>query len=123
MARAKTLLLPFALVLALFATSATVGYVYSHEPSRDTLLVEFEGEPAPQPTYVIGAVAAIEGDTLRLATGAGGEREVALSPDTPVEGLERLEAALDAGASVNVGVDDTDFGQVLTGIVTIEEAR
>lgn len=40
--------------------------------------------------------------------------------DTPVEVLERLEAALDDGAMVNVGVDDTAFGQVLTGIVAIE---
>jgi len=97
-----------------------MGYVYSHEPVRDTLLVEFEGTPVAQPTYLVGSIAAVEGDTLRLDVGGGGQREVTVLADTPIEVLERLDAVLDAGATVNVGVDDTAFGQVLTGIVAIE---
>lgn len=120
MARVRPLLLPLGLAVALFVLTGVMGYVYSHEPARDTLLVEFEGTPAPRPNYLIGSIAGIEGDTLRLDVGAGGRREVTLPADTPLEDLERLNAAFEAGAMVNVGVDDTSFGQVLTGIVAIE---
>jgi len=121
--RARPLLLPIALLAAIFSLTTFAGYVYSHEPSRDHLVVEYEGTPPPQPDYVIGSVAAVEGDSLRLAMASGGERELTVPADTPVEVLERSEAAPEPGALVNVGVDDTDFGLVLTGIVTIEEAR
>ncbi|MGE3962291.1 MAG: hypothetical protein AB7F65_11485 [Dehalococcoidia bacterium] len=120
--RAGAYLLPAALIAALFVTAALIGYVYSHEPARDTLLVEFEGTPVPQPTYVIGSVAAVDGDTLRLSTGAGGSRELRLPAGAPVEELRRLAAPPTDGTSVNVGVDETAFGQVLTGIVAFEAA-
>lgn len=123
MGRIRPFLLPAGLALGLFVLTAVMGYVYSHEPARDALLVEFEGTPAPQPAYLIGSVSALEGDTLRLDVGGGGQREVTVLADTPVEVLERLQAALDAGAMVNVGVDDTSFGQVLTGIVAIQPAE
>lgn len=121
--RVRPLLLPVGFLVALVAATTLLGYVYSHEPARDTLTVAFEGTPPPQPTYVIGAVATVEGDTVRLDVGAGGSREVSVSADTPVEDLERLDAPPADGTTVNVGVDDTSFGQVLTGIVAIEEAR
>lgn len=120
--RARTLLLPAAFVLGVFGITAVAGYVYSHEPSRDTLLVEYQGTPEPQPTYLLGAVEVVEGGSLTLATASGGHREVAVPPETPVEDLERVEVIPDAGATVNVGVDDTEFGLVLTGVVAIETA-
>ena len=121
LARVRPLLLPTALVEVLFALTTLAGYVYSHEPSRDQLFVEYEGTPVPQPAYLIGSVVGLEGETLSVATASGGTREVVVSPDTPVEVLGRSEAPPEAGARVNVGVDDTDFGLVLTGIVTIAE--
>ena len=120
-ARARALLVPTALVAVLFALTAIVGYVYSHEPSRDQLLVQYEGTPALQPAYLIGSVVGLEGGTLSIATASGGTREVVVPRDTPIEVLKRSEAPPEAGARVNVGVDDTDFGLVLTGIVTIAE--
>lgn len=122
MARLRPLLLPAGLVLGLFVLTAVMGYVYSHEPARDDLSVEFEGAPAPQPAYEVGSVLALEGDTLRLSVGSGVQREVVLPLDTPLEDLGRLAGAPEPGMPVNVGVDDTSFGQVLTGVVTIEEA-
>lgn len=98
------------------------GYVYSHEPARDTLLVEFEGTPAPQPTYITGSFASVEDALLRVDTAAGRQHEVPSSADLPVEDLRRLPALPSDGATVNVGVDDTSFGQVLTGVVIVEGA-
>lgn len=45
MVRVRPFLLPAVFALGLFGLSAVMGYVYSHEPVRDTLLVEFEGSP------------------------------------------------------------------------------
>ncbi|MQC17952.1 MAG: hypothetical protein DWG80_02620 [Chloroflexi bacterium] len=120
--RARALLFPAAFVLGVFVLTAVAGYVYSHEPSRDTLLVEYQGTPEPQPTYLLGAVDVVEGGTITLATASGGHRDVVVPPGTPVEVLERVEASPDDGATVNVGVDDTEFGLVLTGVVAIETA-
>lgn len=120
--RVRALLFPAAFVLGVFGLTGVAGYVYSHEPSRDTLLVEYQGTPEPQPTYLIGAVEVIEDGSLTLATGSGGHRDVVVPPGTAVEDLERVEAIPDDGATVNVGVDDTEFGLVLTGVVAIEDA-
>lgn len=122
MSRLRASLLPITLFVALFALAAVVGYVYSHQPARDTLLVEFEGTPSPTPAYVIGAVERVEGESLRLNLGSGGSREVHVGTHVPVEDLQRLEAIPPDGTSVNVGVDDTAFGQVLTGVVAFEES-
>lgn len=113
-------LLPLAFALILLFASGFVGYVYSHEPARDELAVRFEGIPPPGPTYLVGSVASVGDGVLTLALRAGGEREVALPASVSVEDLQRLDGALQTGARVNVGVDDTPFGLVLTGLVTFE---
>ena len=120
--RLRASALPVALFLALFVLAGVIGYVYSHEPARDTLVVDFEGTPLPAARYVIGAVSSIEGDSVRLNVGGGGSREVAVGA-APIEDLQRLEAIPADGTRVNVGVDDTAFGQVLTGVVAFEELR
>jgi hypothetical protein len=118
----RALLFPAAFVLGVFGLTLVVGYVYSHDPSRDTLLVEYQGTPQPQPTYLLGAVEVIEDGSLTLATASGGHRVVVVPSGTPVEDLDRVDAIPDTGATVNVGVDDTQFGLVLTGVVAIETA-
>ena len=118
--RLRASLLPAALFLLLFALAGVVGYVYSHEPARDTLVVDFEGTPPPAPDYVIGAVSEIEGGTVRLNTGGGGSRELDVD-GASVEDLQRLEEIPADGTHVNVGVDETSFGQVLTGVVAFED--
>jgi len=123
LARVRPLLLPTALVAALFALTTLAGYVYSHEPSRDELVVQYEGTPVPQPAYLLGSVVGLEGGTLSIATAPGGTRDVVVPQGTPLEVLERSQGAPETGSRVNVGVDDTDFGLVLTGIVTIAEPR
>lgn len=117
--RLSPLLLYGLLLLGAFAVAATGGYVYAHEPERDVLLVDFEATPQPPPATISGSVVAIEDGTLTLATPDGGQVTLALPADAPIEDLVRLEEALPEGATVNVGVDDTQFGQVLTGIVWI----
>ena len=107
------------LAAAAFVLAGMGGYVYSHEPERDVLLVDIQSTPAPPPGTVSGFIVAIDDASLTLATPDGGQAVLDLPAGLPVEDLERLEAALPEGATVNVGVDDTQFGQVLTGVVWI----
>lgn len=110
------------LALGVFGLAGLIGYVYSHEPPRDTLIVDIQSTPVPPPSTVSGSVLAVDGSSVTLATPGGGQVTLALPADFPVEDLARLDAALPQGATVNVGVDHTQFGQVLTGIVWIGES-
>lgn len=125
--RARALLLPAVFAFALAGLSGLAGYVYAHEPARDTLLVEYEGTPPPSPTYLTGAITALDegsgGSEVTLDVGQGGRRTVTLPDGAPVDALLRSSEPLEDGAPVNVGVDETSFAQVLTGVVVIEEAR
>jgi len=108
------------LALAVFLLAGLGGYVYLHEPPRDTLTVDIQATPAPPSTTVAGSVVAVDGTSVTLAMPDGRQVTLTLPADLPVEDLARLGAALPEGATVNVGVDHTRFGQVLTGIVWIE---
>ncbi len=118
-ARLTPPLLYAALFLGVLLLSGVGGYVYSHEPQRDTLLLQIERTPEPAPDAISGSVVAIDGGSLTLAQADGSTVMLALSADVPVEDLARLEAAIPDGSPVNVGVDNTQFGQVLTGVVWV----
>lgn len=118
--RAGPILL-YAILAAVFVVASGVGgYVYRHEPARDTLLVQIESTPPAAPTTVSGLISRIEGETYTLVTPAGRELTLTIPAGTPVENLQRLTEAMEEGTTVNVGVEDTTYGQVLTGIVAVE---
>ena len=106
--------------LSLLVVSGIIGYVYSHEPSRDVLHVELDTAADESPSYLSGTIASIDSNTVVFVDASGVERTVTLMSDAPVEDLVRLNGAPTAGTTVNIGVDDTQFGQVLTGIVVVE---
>ncbi len=112
--RRRAALLAAALFGGVFLAGLAGGYVYSHEPVRDTLVLRIESpEDAPDaPLYRAGV--AIDALTVEVEAAP-----VALPAGLPLEDLERVEAHA-AGTPVNVGVDRTEFGQVLTGIVAVE---
>jgi hypothetical protein len=118
--RSGPILLYATLAAIVLVASGIGGYVYKHDPVRDTLLVEVDATPAPTPSTVSGSITRIDGATYTLVTPAGREITLTLAPGTAVEALERLSEALDEGTTVNVGVEDTSYGQVLTGIVAVE---
>ena len=64
----------------------------------------------------------VEAGRLTLATEAG-PLSLALAAGAPVDELQHASNGLAAGTPVNVGVQSTQYGLVLTGIVAIEGAR
>lgn len=120
---ASPLVLYGILVAAILLGSGAAGYVYKHEPARDQLIINIQATPAPAPETLTGAIVSIDGDTLVLSTPDGGQLTLTLPAYyIPIEDLTRSTTALTAGSQVNVGVNNTTFGQVLTGIVAIQDA-
>ena len=121
--RARPLVLYAALLAGLFLAGAAFGYVYKHDPQPEVVSVRVEAPPASNAARVVsGTVSSIEAGKLTIATDSG---PVTLAlPATPaVDQLVRAASGLPAGTPVNVGVEATQYGLTLTGIVAIEGAR
>jgi hypothetical protein len=118
--RTGPIVLYAALAAVVLGLSGIAGYIYRHEPVRDVLAVHVESTPVPSPATVSGLVVGVEGDTYVLVTASGAEVTLTIPPGAPVEDLQRLAEALVEGATVNVGVENTTYGQVLTGIVVVD---
>jgi hypothetical protein len=119
--RTGPIVLYAALAAVVLGLSGIAGYVYRHEPVRDVLAVQVESTPVPSPATVSGLVVGVEGDTYVLVTASGAEVTLTIPAGAPVEDLQRLAEALVEGVTVNVGVENTTYGQVLTGIVVIDD--
>lgn len=116
----RSALVTGALFGSLFAGGLVGGYVYSHEPIRDELDVVVSTDSAAGGVRTIsGTVAGIEGGRLTLTT-ASGQVVVMLPAGVPVDELLRAPEGLPGGARVNVGVQSTQYGLVLTGLVAVE---
>ena len=112
-----------ALLAALFLAAGAAGYVYRYDPQHEVVSVRVEPrEPDPGPRVVSGTVASIEGDRLTVNTAAG-PVTVTMSSSAAVDELVRATDGLPAGTAVNVGVESTQYGLVLTGIVAVEGTR
>lgn len=124
--RARSLLVSGVLFAALFLGGFAGGYVYQHEPARATLDVRIasdsSGEGAtPGVRTLGGTVASVEGGRLTL-TAASGPVTVPFPAGVAVDELLRAPEGLASGTRVNVGVQSTQYGLVLTGLVAIEGA-
>ena len=111
----------FALIAALLGGLA--GFVYAHEPARDTLAIAVEAPRPPETTTVGGNVERIEGGRSVIGTQSG-PLEFALPASAPLEQLEPLApGALVPGARVNVGAERTETGTIVSGIVMVDAPR
>lgn len=108
--------------VAILLGTGIAGYVYSHEPARDLLAVELTDAQDGRAGYLAGVVTSVDGGEITLVDASGVERAVTLVEGARLEDLRRLDGPPAPGATVNVGVDDTRFGQFVTGVVTIEAA-
>ena len=120
--RARSLLMSGALLAVLFAGGFGIGYVYSHQPVRNTLDVRLTNEGAPADRTLTGTITSVEAGRLVLST-ASATVTVALPSNLPVDELLRAPEGLANGARVNVGVQSTQYGLVLTGVVAVEGAQ
>ena len=120
-ARSRSLMVSGALLVLLFVAGVAGGYVYRHEPTRDTLDVVVASGSSTGPRTVTGTVASVEAGRLTLTT-AGGQVNVTLPPGVALDELVRASEGLANGTRVNVGVQSTQYGLVLTGLVAVEGA-
>ena len=112
-----------ALLAGLFLAGAFAGYVYKYAPQPDLVSVRVERRAeTADPRVIGGTVSAIEGGRITLATPVG-PVTILLSPGLTPDELRRAPGGLPAGARVNVGVESTQYGLVLTGIVAVEGPR
>lgn len=106
----------FLLIVAALASGA-VGFVYAHEPVRDQQVVTLDRRAGPR--LLSGTVTRIGGGRITIE-GEGGAVELALPAGVPFEELQAgAPSALVPGAQVNVGVERSDFGVALTGLVVV----
>ena len=119
--RSRSLIVTGALLLLLFLTGIASGYVYRHEPARDTLDVVVASSSSTGPRTVTGTVASVEAGRLTLTT-AGGQVAGTLPAGVALDELVRAPEGLANGTRVNVGVQSTQYGLVLTGLVAVEGA-
>ena len=118
--RARSLLVSAALFAALFLGGFGSSYVYRHEPARDTLEVRIASDSAaPGVRTLSGTIASVDGGRLTLST-ASGPVTVPFPAGVAVDELLRAPEGLASGTRVNVGVQSTQYGLVLTGLVAIE---
>ena len=117
--RARSLLVTGALFSVLFAGGLSIGYVYQHEPTRNTLEVRLTNDGAPTARTLTGTITRVEAGRIVLST-ASGAVTVALPSNVAVDELVRAAEGLANGARVNVGVQSTQYGLVLTGVVAVE---
>jgi hypothetical protein len=115
-AHRRSALLAAALFGGIALAGGIGGYVYSHDPGRDALVVQIDRTPPESsgdrlvPGVMIDALTVdADGQTLILPAGIH------------VDDLSRAQGGLPDGVAVNVGVERTEFGQVLTGIVAVQE--
>ncbi len=118
MPRVKTALPLASLMLTAALLSAVVGFVYAHEPARDEQVVALRSH-AGEGWTVSGRVTRI-GDGRITIDGEGRSIDLAFPAGVVVEELQTsAQSALVPGAQVNIGVERSDVGFALTGIVVV----
>jgi hypothetical protein len=119
--RLRALITSGVVLAVVFSAGLAGGFVYGHEPQRDVLSIALDRRPLPTSERVVSGTIVATRDGVVVLSGEGGTVEVALPSGVPIEELRRAEDGLPSGARVNLGVEQTASGLVLTGIVSIEE--
>lgn len=120
MARFRRLVPAGIMALVVALGCGVAGFVYAHEPAREQVVLTVEHTRPPGAPAVVSGTVTRAVDGRLVVEGEGGTAELALPPATPIEELETLPpAALTPGARVNVGVERSDYGIALTGVVVV----
>ncbi len=124
MPRFRSLVIYLLAIVVIFGGGALAGFVYQHEPERDTLAVELTtNDPdAEIQTIVAGEVIEVGSDFVVIRVG-GEDFRLNIPADASFDQLTRVDdpSALE-GRTVNVGGQQTVNGLILTGIVAIGSA-
>ena len=120
MALLRRLLPSIVLASAAALGCGVAGFVYSHEPVRDQVVVAVDRDhPAGAPVVLSGTVTRV-GDGRLVIESDGKAIELALPPAAPVEDLQRVAPSVfTPGMQVNVGAERSDTGVLFSGVVVV----
>lgn len=108
------------LVLAAAFSCGVAGFVYAHEPARDTVALDIDRNRPAGPATIISGTVTRAGDGRLVVEGEGGTVDLALPSTVPVEELQAVApSALTPGLRVNVGAERSNYGVALTGVVVV----
>jgi hypothetical protein len=101
------------------------GFAYAHDPQRDVLTIAVESaSPAGAAAAPLSGTVVEAGDGRLHLDSARGPMDLALPVSARIEELRTLPVAgLTPGTPVNVGVERSDSGMAISGIVAVEVAR
>ncbi len=121
----RSVLTTVLVLAAVFALSAGAGFVLEHEPAPDERRITIDRTPLPPgPELFLGGEVTGRGAGRIAIRTHEGVREFRVAPDAPVEELRRAaEPRFEAGDAVNLGGEQSEFGLVLTGVVTLEPSE
>ncbi len=109
------------LTTAAFAAGAGCGFVYTHEPQPDRVVVRVSAPVPPTEKFVAGTIVTVEQKRITVRTEAD-ELAIEIPTRTPIEELLSVAPAdIAIGAPVNIGGKPESEGLVLTGVVTFAE--
>ena len=123
-ARLRSLFVYLTILVVVFAGALTIGFVFAHEPQRETVSITVRESPLTPPSgrTVSGVIGTI-GDGSLVLVGDEQSTVVEMPAGVPVDELTRLpagQAPFRAGTVVNLGTADTSTGFIVTGIVAVD---
>jgi hypothetical protein len=125
-ARLQSLFVYAGIVAVVFTAALVAGFVFAHEPQRETVSIAVRETPLdpPRSRFVSGVIGSLSDGSIVLV---GDEQSTAieLPSAVPMDELTYLPAdgaPFEAGTVVNLGTADTETGFIITGIVAVEPA-
>ena len=122
-ARLRSLLVYLAIIVVVFGASLAAGFVFGHEPQRETVSVLVRETPLTPPSgHTVAGVIESIGDGSMVLVGEELSTKVDVPAGVPMDELARLPEGGDPftpGTAVNLGTADTTTGFIVTGIVAV----
>ncbi|MDA0364808.1 MAG: hypothetical protein O3B31_01965 [Chloroflexi bacterium] len=124
--RLRSLLVYLTLIAVVFATALGAGFVFAHEPQRETVTINVRQSPlAPPPSHIVAGVIDEIRDGAIVIVGEEQSTVIDIPAGVAIDELTRVAsggAPFAPGTAVNLGTADTQTGFIVTGIVAVAGA-
>lgn len=124
--RLRSFLVYLALIAVVFIAALSAGFVFAHEPQRDTVAIRLRDTPVtPASGRIVAGVIGEIRDGAIVVVGDDQSTVVDVPAGVALDELTRVAEGsppFSAGTAVNLGTADTSTGFIVTGIVAVEGA-